>query len=92
MKHLPFRRWCRHYIKGRGWEEDCPKATEGERERSSRDPFGLHAHVRRQGRKNDGAVGLFVGGQRKNNESSGQHGAEEVDGIMDMTKADGVVS
>ena len=62
------------------------------KEKSSRDPFRLHAYVRRQGRKNDGVVGLFVGGRRKNNESSCQHGPEEVDGIMDMTKADGVVS
>ena len=33
MTHLPFRSWCRHYIKGRWREEDCRQATAEERER-----------------------------------------------------------
>ena len=77
MTHLPFRSWCRHCITGSGREEDCRKASEEERQ-VPEIHLGKHWHL---------------SGTRTSNESSAQHrGPDEVDGIMDMSKALGVAA
>ena len=69
----------------RSWCRHCNKG----REPAPRNPVELHIHGQRKGRVNVGVLG----GQRKRDESRTQHGdSEEVDGRLDMSKADGMGS
>ena len=87
MTHLPFRSWCRQCVKGR--EPAVTKQLKKREWDKSQNPVELHIHGQRKGRVNVGVLG----GQRKRDESRTQHGdSEEVDGRLDMSKADGMGS
>ena len=83
MTHLPFRSRCRHCTNGRGREENCRTAAE-ERDKSHKSIWTTCSWVTKRKEKK-----TFVGGKMSSDLSSTEHrGSEEVNGRMDMPKAD----
>ena len=88
MTHLPFRRWCRRCIMGRGREEDCRKSMEEEWQVPEVHLDYIFMETR-EGREDISILAC----KRKGDESCAQYGgSEEDDGRMVLPKTDGVAS
>ena len=84
MTHLPLFSWCRHCIKGR----DCRKSVEEERHVPE-----IHLDYMFMGDEKEGESLAFFGDKRTGDERCAQHrGSKEIDGRMDLPKADGMAA